>query len=151
MWVMRHLLQLSNLEEPLNNLNMACSASLFGNPAPTYSKKSSISPTKPPLRGWKSGIFGESHGKDSISLPSRQSWVSCQLLRAIVWSANPMVPSRTERKLSWRTVERAWLDFAPKRVAQERSPRSSPESLTWINRIGLIEMAVGSVYLGLVV
>ena len=151
MWVMRHLLQLSNLEEPLNNLNMACSASFFGNPTPTYSKKSSISPTKPPLRGGKSEIFGESHGKDSISVPSRQSWVSCQLLRAIVWSANPMVPSRTERKLSWRTVERAWLDFAPKRAAQERSPRSSPESLTWINRIGLIEMAVGSVYLGLVV
>ena len=151
MWVMRHSLKTSTLEFVLDYLKMPRSVAFVWESGRTFCDFSQIPPTKPPLRGGKSGIFGESHGKDSISLPSRQSWVSCQLLRGIVWSANPMVPSRTERKLSWPTVERVWLDFVLKKAAQERSPRSSPESVTRTYRIGLIEMAVGSVYLGLVV
>lgn len=151
MWVMRHLLKSSTLQFVSCHLKMPCSVAFVWNFGHTISDLSWIPPTKPPPRGGKSWFFGKTHGKDSISLPSGQPWVSCQVLRGIVWSANPTVLSRTERKLSWPTDERVWLGFVLKKAAQERSPRSSPESLTRTYRIGLIEMAVGSVYLGLVV
>lgn len=48
-------------------------------------------------------------------------------------------------------VERAWLVHVHKQVAQVKSPRSLDEITTCLNRIDLIEMSGGSVYLGLVV
>jgi len=62
-----------------------------------------------------------------------------------------MVQSRTARKSSCPTGEPEWLVFVPRKDVLARSQRSSPERMTGLNRIGLIEMSVGSVYLGLVV
>ncbi len=48
-------------------------------------------------------------------------------------------------------VERAWLVHVHNLVVQVKFPRSLDEITTRLNRIDLIEMSGGSVYLGLVV